>query len=185
MSVPDITLAEALNQIGHIKDRIDKNKERIAKYSSMLSSEKPYFSSEEEQKKEVEKLVQSNMDLVTLYLKLKTSIEYTNMCTLTEIDGKIYSISDIVRLQMKAGKMIISTYESLDDKSAESRKRGVQTVEGKVPQVVRLYSEEYKNKNLDKWRDLVDPHGTFESRKRVLNATIKLKEFITPAPETV
>ena len=95
-------LIEALKIQKRISSRIAKNCDLINKYSSRLSTEKSYFETDEEQKNEIEKLLQSNKDLVNRYLTIKKCIDYTNIVMSVDIDGKRYSIADLLNMKRNA-----------------------------------------------------------------------------------
>ena len=64
-------LVEALKIQKRISNRIAKNCELINKYASRLSTEKSYFESDDQQKAEIQQLLQSNKDLTERYLHIK------------------------------------------------------------------------------------------------------------------
>jgi len=167
-------IVEALKEMKHTLKKINGKQEQIVKYSSMLSTERPYFNSEEDQKKEVKQLIQGVQDLITRYLELKRKVELTNLKTKIQFEGVNYSISDLLVLKRKLGQEILKTYSCLSDTSAMQRLRGAGVgIDGKTPQVVRFYSEQEKNENIRFWQDLL---YNVESRLEVVNATTDLNE---------
>ena len=74
---------EAMNELKLIKKKQEKNIVLIQKYASGLETEKPIFETEDKQKTEIQKLLQSQIDLSLRKLELKAKIEYTNLiCSL-------------------------------------------------------------------------------------------------------
>lgn len=88
-------IIEGMKRLRVIKKRMASNIDSVNKYAAIISSERPMFGSEDEQKKEVKEIIQSNLDLLREYLKLKKRIERTNLQTVVEIGGVEYTISDL------------------------------------------------------------------------------------------
>lgn len=165
-------IIEGLKQLKVIEKRMEKNRLQITQYASMVNTERPYFDTEEKQKKEVQSFIQSNIDLLHEYLKLKSRIEKTNLGVNVEMGGVQYSISDLLIIKRKLAKMMASTYEALNTTAAQSRMRNLSVGSGdRAPVVVRLYDEKAKNTELDKWQDL---YSNVDSRLEVINATTDL-----------
>lgn len=179
----EMTIIEGLKKLKRIDRRISKNALEIEKYSSIMSNEKPYFSSEAEQMQEVKQLVQSTLDLEKEYCKLKRTIDYTNLVVMVSIDDETRSIHDWLTVVRKTGRLIIDTYRALNSKTAEShRSRGFSNSRDKdspAAHVVRLYDENMKREGERKWEDLTTGH-VIEGRLEVINATTKL---ISPPEE--
>ncbi|MCK5015506.1 MAG: hypothetical protein KAS32_00380 [Candidatus Peribacteraceae bacterium] len=167
-----VTIIEALKGLKLIEKRMLSNDEAITRYASMVSTERPYFKDEAEQKKEVLKLVQSNKDHFKNYLNLKRRLEQTNLSITVEMDGKKYTISDLLAIKRRMGKFMLNTYNSLNDSAAASRMRHAPADgEGKRPQVIRLYDEKDKNEALAVWQNLYD---NISARLEVINATTNI-----------
>lgn len=169
-------LVEALKRLRVIeKKMVKQNPENISRYSSMVSTEKPLFETEEKQRKAVSSLVQSSMDLLQEYLVLKKQIEETNLRTEVEMGGTKYTLSDLLIIKRKLAQIMISTFTSMNDTEGQRRlsmARG-SAPEGKTPHVVRFYKEEDRNKGLNEWQDLYD---NIDSRLEVIVATTDLIE---------
>ena len=71
-----------------------------------------YFT-KEDQAKEVASLIQSNNDLCAEYLRIKRSIEYTNLKVSVELQGKAYSISDLLVVKRKLADRMVATVSSV------------------------------------------------------------------------
>ena len=168
-------LIEALKIQKRISSRIAKNCDLINKYSSRLSTEKSYFETDEEQKNEIEKLLQSNKDLVNRYLTIKKCIDYTNIVMSVDIDGKRYSIADLLNMKRNAIEYIRNGYTSLNDVETERRLSRLYSSNSKTDNITieRLYDEKMKNENLMYWNNLYD---TIDSRLEVINSVTDLIE---------
>lgn len=168
-------LVEALKIQKRISNRIAKNCELINKYASRLSTEKSYFESDDQQKAEIQQLLQSNKDLTERYLHIKKCIDYTNIVMSIDIDGKRYSITDLLNLKRTAIQYIRNGYQSLNDCETEKRMNRLYSSNSKSDSVTieRLYDEKVKNENIMYWNNLYD---TIDSRLEVINSVTDLIE---------
>jgi hypothetical protein len=172
--MPEFMLIQAMKELRIVEKKMDNNAISIQHYASMVSNEKPYFETEDKQKKEIKSLIQSNQDLMERYLELKKRIEHTNLFTEVEMGGKKYFISDLLVIKRKLAQKMLHTFNSLNDVEGNSRLRGYGSMTnqaGERPHVVRFYREEDKNEGLKVWQDLYD---NIESRLEVINATTPL-----------
>jgi hypothetical protein len=131
-----------------------------------LSNERLVFGSEEAQKKEVASLVQSNKDLIEIYIKIKNSIDYTNLHT--QVPNTDRMISSQITNKRVTGAMRESTLEALSTDKAFMRinRRADEKIE-----VVPFFDEAAKNKMLkEHYEEMSEIDGVLE----VLNATTKL-----------
>jgi len=169
----DLMLIEGMKELRIIEKKMSANSAAIQRYASMVSTEKSFFETEEKQKKEIRFLIQSNQDLMERYLDLKKRIEYTNLFTTIEMNGKKYSISDLLVIKRKMAQTMLNTFNSLNDHEGNSRLRsyGTGSTAGDRPHVVRYYREEDKIAGLKVWQDLYD---NITSRLEVVNATTTL-----------
>jgi hypothetical protein len=151
-----------------VEKKMNRNREYIERYASIINTEKPYFETEAEQKKEVNKYIQANLDLFKKYLELKRAVEVTNLNTIITVEGYTGSISEILVIKRKLAKMMEATYSSLNDVRAERMKAHTPPVDGKPPHVVRLYDEKVKNESIRYWQDL---YSGIDARLEVINAT--------------
>jgi hypothetical protein len=166
-------IIEVMKNLKVIEKRMVANREKISKYAAIVSTERPVFDTESEQKKEVASLIQANMDLIVEYTKGKLLVDKTNAATIVEINGKSYSISELLLLKRKLAQEMIMTFGSLNDNQATMRLRNAQTVDGKVPQVIRMYDERAKNEGTSFWQEL---YHTIDSRLEVINAMTDVVE---------
>lgn len=98
-------LIEAMKELKLIIKKMESNNDQVVKLSSILSNEKPLVgSSIEDQKKEVNALIQSNEDLFDNYLKLKLAIEKTNNATSITINNKTLTITERLAFRRNASE---------------------------------------------------------------------------------
>lgn len=168
-------IIEAMKELKVILKRMNKNKELINEYAALPDNERLHFGSKDNQAKEIKKLIQANVDLANNYLNLKTRIEYTNLMTKVEIDGKEYTISEMLVLKRVLAKMLIQTFNALNDSQASMRVRsGSRSSSEKTPVIEKFYDETEKTSGQRKWDDL---YHTIDSRLEVVNATTDLLEM--------
>ena len=167
-------IIEALKELRLIEKKITRNQEYIERYSSLVSTEAPIFNTLDVQRAKVASLIQENLDLARRKLDLKTRIAFTNLRTYVSMSGERWSLQNLLDLQRGTLQSIRDTYDSLSDRSAQGRLRGAMTIEGKAPQVVRLYDENAKLTQLDHWDTLKEE---ISSRLEVINAVTDLLDL--------
>lgn len=169
----DMTLTEAMKTLKVLEKRMMGNSKKITEYASKVSTERPIFESDDAQRREVESLVQSNIDIEREYRYLKQCIEYTNLVATIEFDGENYTLSSLLVLKRKTGKLLNDTHRALNDSAASSRLRNAPTVDGKAAHVERLYDESKRNDRIKKLNSLLD---NITIRLETVNATTQLQE---------
>jgi len=167
-------IIEGMKRLRVIEKRMESQRNAVTEYASKLSTEMPRFQTKEDQAKEVASLIQSNNDLCAEYLRIKRSIEYTNLKVSVELQGKAYSISDLLVVKRKLADRMVATYRALNDTVARDRLRNAPKFDGETPKVEVLYDERTKLDNIRKWQDLAD---IIDSRLEVINATTDLIEM--------
>lgn len=169
-------LIEGMKSLKVIEKKMQHNAVRITEYAAIVSTEKPIFGTEVEQRKQVEALIQANTDLGTEYLNLKKRVDLTNIQTQVTIGKKAYSISDLLQIKRTVAKLMETTYQALNDQLAERRLVGMRQQAGgdKVARVERMYDETRKYEGLQHWQGLRDE---IETRIEVINATTELFEL--------
>ena len=159
-------LIEAMKELKLIQKRMSKNMRHITEYASSVDSEKLQFDNEKDQKKEVASLVQANENLLGTYLGLKSQIEFTNLSTKVDLEGFVYSISELLVLKRKMGTFVSQTFESLNDSRGRNLKRAMGD-----SKVLTFYDEKKKNEKVDKWEIFM---SRIDARLEVVNATTEL-----------
>lgn len=168
----EMMVITAIKDIRTKEKRMVENTTMIQEYGSILSTERPQFGSEDEQKKKVESLCQANEDLTIECARLKARIRKTNHATRIPINGKQYTVEFLLDLKQRYGAIILNTFRAMNKNAAEGRLRSNRGFAGgdgdKTPQAIPMYSEEAKLKKLRKWQDVLDE---FERQRETLNAT--------------
>ncbi|MDI9388397.1 MAG: hypothetical protein QM441_04110 [Synergistota bacterium] len=167
-------IIEGMKRLRVIEKRMDSQRRAITEYASKLTTEMPRFQTKEDQAREVASLIQSNNDLFAEYLRIKRSIEYTNLKVTLELQKSVYTISDLLVIRRKLADMMVATYRALNDDMAQHRLRNTPRYDGETPKVETLYDEREKLENIRKWQDLSD---MIDSRLEVVNATTDLIEM--------
>ena len=163
-------LIEAMKELKLIEKKMAKNAQLITKYSAQPNSERLYFGDAESQKKEIQSLIQSNLDLAENYVALKIRIERTNLETVIEFHGKDLSLAELLVYKRKIAKAILTTFEALDDSSAKMGLMRRSSGEDRAV-IERFYDERTKNDKLREWQDFYE---AIDSRLEVVNATTDL-----------
>lgn len=168
-------LIEAMKELKLIHKKIQDNTKKITEYSSALSSEKPIFGTEEEQRKQVNSYIQSNMDLIKRYCDLKAAIDKTNLNTVVDYNGKEYSIHELIQLKRNLASSITSTYTALNTSEADQRRSRMSnaTIDGKPIESVRFYDEATKNTTIRSWQEFF---SAIDSKLEIINATTDILE---------
>lgn len=167
-------LIEAMKELKVIIKRIGKNTLQINEYAALPDTERLHFGTKDAQAKEIKSLIQANADLVDTYLKLKQRIEYTNLKTMVEINGIKYSISEMLVLKRSLAKLMVATFNALNDNQARTRSVSHLGRSEKAPIVEKFYNESEKTQGQRSWDDL---YHAIDSRLEVINATTELIEL--------
>lgn len=164
-------LFEALKKLRVIEKKMQKNREKIQQYSSIVSNQLPDFESKDEQIREVSALLQSNVDLFNEYCSLKSRIEKTNVLTKVQIGDNTFSVCDLLVIKRKGANWMIDTYSSLNTNRADHQLR-MSNKDAEV-HAVKMYNEREKNSKLSYWQDLYD---NIDSRLEMINWETDLLE---------
>lgn len=170
-----MTIVEGLKKLRVLEKRAESTTVAISEYSSKVSTEKPAFGSDAEQRQEVSGRVQANLDLVEDMLKLKRRIDTTNLAVELKIGGQTRSIADWLLIKRKLGGIILGTIMALSTRTGDRRRmemRGSSMGPDNAPvHVERMYDEAVKNKQLREWQDRL---AEIDGRLEVVNATTPL-----------
>lgn len=166
-------IVEALKRLRIIEKKIASNCTEVTKYSAIVSSQKPLFESADRQRKEVESITQSSMDLVTEYLRLKRRLDLTNLNVMVTINGDSRTIAEWLIVKRKIADLVIAIWNAQNDSSAQTARRDERMygTSGQSTNIDRFYSEEEKNNMLRRWHDL---KAAIDGRLEVVNATTDL-----------
>jgi hypothetical protein len=168
-------IIEGMKELKVILKRINKNTEQISEYAALPDNERLHFGTRDAQMKEIRKLIQANADLLQTYLNIKKRIELTNLQTIVEINGAKYTISEMLVLKRVLAKMMVNTFNALNDAKARMRLTSHSSVRSeKAPIVEKYYDETEKTAGQRAWDDL---YHAIDSRLEVINATTELMEL--------
>lgn len=171
-------IVEALKNLKTIQKRIQKNCSLISDYAGYLSIETPAFETPEKQRDEIQSLIQSNLDLENEYLRLKLSIEETNLKTMVTIGNFTYPISSLISIKRVAKEFRSSTYRSLVVDKAQGRLHNTLNRQGYNPQepvrIIALYDEKVKNTALSEWEEFL---SQIDGKLEVVNAETDLVNY--------
>lgn len=165
-------IVEALKELKLIEKRMAKNTQYINKYACILSTERPHFETEDAQRNEIHSLIQANNDLMARYLELKKMIEKTNLEVKVKIGDDVFALSDLLVIKRKMAKLMIGTYNALNDREAITKMQYARNT-GEKAHIIRMFSESAKNNKLRYWDDL---YNDIDSRLEIINATTDLVE---------
>jgi len=186
------TLTSGLKEIGVIEKRMRANIELIMKYSSIVSTFKPHFKDEDAQREKVKSLVQANVDLFKEAINLKLRLEKTNQTTEVVLDGKSYTISELLFIKHTSqnivngidsfqgnkvkgvGNLLYKTFKAMNDDAAETKLNQLKGRSGDDATIIRFYDEEQK---LTKIRELEDLINKITTELESINATTPLVEL--------
>src|SRR5258705_12910319 len=92
-------MIEALKELRLLEKKIERNQEYIERYSSMISTQVPTFTTVEEQRAKVHAFIQENIDHAYRKIDLKERINYTNLMTYVTLMGHRWSLQNLLDLQ--------------------------------------------------------------------------------------
>ncbi len=170
-------LIEGMKQLKIIEKKMAANSLRIGEYAAIVSTERPAFSSADEQKAGIKSLIQSNRDLAEQYLALKRRVDLTNLNATVAINGRNYTIVDLLVLRRGLAKALKATFLALREDQAQQRLGSLQrqfgtTLTGdKTPHIERMYEEREKHEEIQKIQNLEDE---IETRLETINAVTEL-----------
>lgn len=166
-------IIEGLKRLKTLRKQIEDQCRKITEYSSKLSTEKAAFGTEDEQKKTVQALVQSNVDLVKEFMALKKRIETTNLTTMVNIGGVTASISDHLTMKRTCGALITQTYRAMNTSVADGKISTIANARLKDSGIAveRMFDEAQKNAAMKVNFDYLN---AIEEQIEVINATTDL-----------
>lgn len=174
MSLTEMTIVGAIKELKVIKKRMMKNSTQITKYSSQPDAEKALCGDIETQKKEVKSLIQANEDLAKRFSDIHTALTYTNLIVHVNMDGKDYTIHELILMRRELHTLLGNTYKAMNDSNFDSTmRRQSYGSDGKV-HVERFYDEKFKQNKL---REIDDLYHAIDARLENVNATTNLQEI--------
>jgi len=165
---PKMTLTEGMRELKLIQQKMADNTRRITRYASSPKDRKPIMGDETTQKKEVQSLIQSNMDLAKDAVELKRRIDKTNLEVEVEIEGIKAPIHDHLYMFRHVVDNKRATFAACNDSFGQSSSMGRK---GADPDIDRFYDEKQVN---DQLRKIDEYKSRVISRLEVINATTEL-----------
>lgn len=170
-------IIEAMKRIKEYQLKAEDLRTKVARYSADLDVETPTYGTEQEQRERVAGWVQAHHDLMGEILKLRVSIQRTNLETEVEIDlgrgGVKKSIAEWIHRRRDLANTELDVYKALASKDGQLREGVMPTTSGEAKQVkVRRY---YDPGNRDEWMDLYRTEPLkIDATLEVVNATTEL-----------
>ncbi|MCK5605152.1 hypothetical protein KAR91_24895 [Candidatus Pacearchaeota archaeon] len=151
----NITVAEARREVQKLKKKSIENNQAIAKYSAITVAQDSYFNSIREQKTQLQILLHETTVLNERVRLLSERIDYTNMVTEVDFDGKPMRLKSLLYLLHQQFPALLKTQEALGKKRGKIKKR--------------LYSERTKSQNIAELKDMIDeiPHVIDELNRHI------------------
>lgn len=165
---PKMTITEGMRELKLITQKMADNSRRITRYASSPKDRKPILGDEASQRKEVQSLIQANMDLSTNAIELKRRIDRTNMEIEVEVEGIKMPIHDHLFMHRHILDTKRQTFAACNDSLATN---SGMTRKGEAPDVDRFYDEKQVN---DQLRKIDEYKSRLISRLEVVNATTEL-----------
>ena len=165
-------LIEALKEIQMNQKKSDDLREKIARHSAHLNMETPVYS---EQNKQVREWLQAHSDILKEIMKLRISIQRTNLATdvVIELGGKAVTktIAEWIHRRRDLARLEMSSWVGLTDKNLKEGNMQQSTGELVPVKIIRCYDP----KERDEMVDLYTNEPTIiDSRLEVVNAITDL-----------
>lgn len=172
-------IIEALKELPLLEKRIQKNNGMIAVYASDVDTghgaerQSLAFSTVEEQRKEVQSLVQSTNDLVKRKAELRRKLAITNATVEVKIEGVTMTIAEWIEYRQHGVKNILNALSALNDNSGRQKMQSTQFDPEKGIKIIKFYDEKDRNEQAEKWSSIADK---IDSSLEIVNATTDLIE---------
>jgi len=136
-----MTVLQGLKKIKHLTRKLTKNQQRMVKWCSHLENEEPLY--------DWEKMMQSCQDLVTQIAQIRHGIHKTNITKMVELDGKEYTIDELIGLRTTVIPMRINLWKSL-------RRREKNYHDPKEVNVITHFDHRDRDVKIDSLEDFLD-----------------------------
>lgn len=175
-------IIHALKELKLIVKKIDKNREKLREASSGITTILPEYKDKNKQTRFVEGLLQSNLDLAARYLKLKNCLAYTNAVSKITINGRTYSVTELIAIRKEIGGIIDRTYSAISDDTGKlllSRYGGAGGQGKDAANIVYYYDAARKSEEEKKWYDF---YTKIDAELEIFNARTFLLDPETREP---
>lgn len=146
----DTYIINALKELPVLKKRLEKTRSKLTEYSSGTTNMVPYFKDKAEQTKQVQALMDSAADITKRYLNLKRCIAYTNAVSTLEIEGRTFSITELIAIHKEMGYEMEMVYASVNDRNAKKTMSGLNTSSNDITTVL-YYDQKELDKKAESW----------------------------------
>lgn len=167
-------IIEGLKQIKELSRKADDIKEKISKHSAYLNFETPMY---KDQKGQVNEWLQAYSDILKEILRLRISIQRTNLAVEVEVvlgEKTIKkTIAEWIHRRRDLATLEKSVWAMLTDRNLKEGVAEQSTGEKMDIKIVRCYEAEERDKKIDLFSG--EP-STIDSRLEVVNAITDLME---------
>ena len=170
-------IIEALKELPLIEKKINKNMGLIHEYCADVDNGQMSlpFGTIQQQRKEVDALLQSTKDLVARDAVLRKNLALTNATVKVDIGSEWHSITEWIALRTRGIDNKIKMWGMLGDSVARTKLNSVPFDTEKGIKIVRFYDEKTKNEQLERLEEI---KGQIDSKLEMVNATTDLIEKI-------
>lgn len=166
------TLGECMDQIKHLKKKVEQNIELIEKYASSIEN-MPDLKTAEEQREEVARLMQSTNDLIAKIGDLYYQRDVANLQTIVKIGDTEETIHHWLLEKRVLGSLRMKALNALNTSKAQ-RDMGMRGLGNDKPTgIAKYYDELAVNKCKAELSDLL---AQINSRLGTANAVTKISE---------
>lgn len=150
-------IIEGLKELKLVDKRLQNNCAAIERYASSLEGE-PAFETPAEQEKELNALIQANVDLVTRRSDLRLAIYKTNQEVKVGTPLGEMTIAEAIIMRDAGIHYLANTYKALRDSTGSSQMQALRHTAQSIdptnpPKVKRYYKETVKNDKLNLFTD--------------------------------
>jgi hypothetical protein len=151
-----MTILEVLKKVKHIDRKIEKNKDRVARWCSYFNVEVGQLNQKPlpDPPYNTEKLIQALNDLIKLRAELQHALHEANITNTVEYKGKKMSIDELIVLKTKTLPMMLGCLRLLRRKEKTYQNTShMPEEERKQVYVVNQFNPTTRDKNIDEIED--------------------------------
>ena len=149
-------IIEGLKRIKELDIKAEDLRSKVTKYCADLDNETPMY---ENQKDQIKQWIQAHHDIVKEILKLKVSIQKTNLATTVQIDldgtGKPveHSIAEWVLRRRELASKELTLWQNIGDRNLHEGIVFTSTQEKKEVKIRRYYDPKERDVKIDLYRN--------------------------------
>ena len=163
---------EAMNELKLTEKKLRAKQDFIKKFAARPSFREDAFDGK--QKDRVQEAVQACMDLIRQHEQLKRDIDFTNLTSNVDVDGKPFTLHSLILHKRQLCKLKRGVFKSLDDSQAEydiSELRKGRSEQKVTAQVVHNYDVQERENKLIEVDEL---ESKIDSALQIANSKIDL-----------